>query len=93
MSSIATRNGRLSGDRVPCRSCGAPMVFVETTNGRRMPLEPEPSPEGTVAIDEDGYAVATRRGGALPANVPAGAPRYVPHHARCPQGRDWQRRR
>ena len=29
-----------------CRSCGADIIWVITQNGAKMPLDPEPSPEG-----------------------------------------------
>jgi hypothetical protein len=40
-----------------CRSCEAPIVWAKTANNRRMPLDPEPVPDGNVwvvSVDQDG---------------------------------------
>lgn len=63
-----------------CRSCGAPMRWVETSAGRRMPLDPDPSSAGNVVIEADGKARV------LP---PVEAARYTgekftSHFATCP---------
>jgi hypothetical protein len=33
-----------------CRSCDAPVLWVETSAGRKMPLDPEPVEDGNVVI-------------------------------------------
>lgn len=35
-------------DPATCKSCGARIRWVITTAGKRMPLDPEPHPEGTI---------------------------------------------
>lgn len=39
-----------------CRSCGAPIVWVITEAGKRMPIDREPHPDGNVipSVDLDG---------------------------------------
>jgi hypothetical protein len=34
----------------PCRSCGTEMRWATTTKGKRIPLDNEPSGEGTIAL-------------------------------------------
>lgn len=34
-----------------CRSCGERVVWAETVNGRRMPVDAEPSPMGNVTLE------------------------------------------
>jgi hypothetical protein len=33
-----------------CRSCGAQIVWAVTEAGKRMPVDPEPSPDGNVEL-------------------------------------------
>lgn len=73
----------------PCRSCGAMLRWVRTRAGKAMPLDAEPVADGNVVLGEDGTArVLTRKqveqGGIV-------GPRYVSHHATCPQAKQWRR--
>jgi hypothetical protein len=63
-----------------CRSCGAAITWTVTVAGKRMPLDDQPHPDGTVLIDPDGRS-----------RVPAKAdlinttrPRWMPHWATSP---------
>ena len=38
-----------------CKSCGAPIIWVRTENGKMMPLDANPDTEGTIGI-VDGVA-------------------------------------
>lgn len=71
--------------RVACKGCGELMTWVNTTQGRAMPLDPAPVPNGNVVIVRDG-------GGGLLAeylrrtDTPApGTPRYQSHFSSCPE--------
>ena len=67
-----------------CKLCGADIIFVRTKLGALMPLDAEPSPDGTVELikDEDGDVAAVVTGN-LTLFDPEGARRYVPHWATC----------
>lgn len=64
-----------------CRSCMAPIYWAITTNGKRMPVDSQPSPHGSFRLEErpdepDPLAVW----------IPAGhAPNlHEAHFVRCP---------
>lgn len=64
-----------------CKSCGQPIVWCRTDTGKRMPVDPEPSPEGNLVLIA-GELPTTRsvsRGGHQP-----GEPLYVSHFKTCP---------
>lgn len=73
-----------------CRSCGAPILWAITTAGKPMPVDAVPDPAGNVSVE--------REAGRLVARVHTepslfGEPRHMPHHATCPQGTEWKKRR
>lgn len=68
-----------------CRSCGAEIVWKYTENRKRIPLDAEPNPNGNVYF-RHGKAVVLGAG-----EFPVGTTRYMPHHATCPQGKEWKR--
>lgn len=81
-----------------CRSCGAQILWgITDCTGTAMPIDAEPSEDGNVVI------VADRIRGAAPLLrvLAPGARslldddevRYMPHHATCPQGEKWRRKR
>ena len=75
-----------------CTGCGKPIRWVLTVGGKRMPLDPDPTPEGTVvrAVLEDGAVRAKVLTGAeLPALVTA----WRPHWVTCPNSAEFHRRR
>jgi hypothetical protein len=86
-----------------CRSCGEPIVWTITTNGKRMPVDAEPvvAPRG-FRIDEDvldeaqqGFNDDDLRPGkeliARFAPVPdVGERLYQSHFSACPQGANWR---
>jgi hypothetical protein len=63
---------------VPCKACGAPMIWVRTAKGKMMPLDAEPTPDGTWGIGEDGVAYHQE-----PSDLFAGMLRKS-HYATCP---------
>ena len=58
------------GERGSCRSCGAEILWVETQNGKRMPLDF--TPERRFVIDPSNGMLAKLRN------------TYVSHFATCP---------
>lgn len=66
-----------------CNSCGAPIRWVETPTGKRMPLDPEPVVGGNIEIGDDGIA---RVFGKAEADVRAanGDLLHKSHFATCP---------
>lgn len=76
---------------VPCRSCRAPMFWVITADGKRMPVNATPDPKG-------GFVLTLKSTGELHAEVampstPANRNRYVSHFATCPQADQHRRSR
>lgn len=76
----------MSGDRALCRSCGASILWaVSAKTGKRMPLDGEPTATGTMAFNPQGHAEYVDPKGDDP------RPRFLSHHASCPQGASWKR--
>jgi hypothetical protein len=80
----------MSQDFVLCRSCKARIVFAWTATGARMPLNAEPSSDGTffvfwppdvARIECEHHLAVTER--ATKARR-ASRPRRLPHFATCP---------
>lgn len=77
-----------------CRSCEAEIVWVQTTQGRRMPVDKEPSDEGNVWIPGDltGQVRATVLSKEDATDWRAtGIVLYRSHFASCPQAPQWRR--
>ena len=82
----------------PCRTCGLPIWWLETLNGRPMPLDPRPHPSGNVIVGTRSvpeslaldavrpvarHAVVLGASAPLPAGWPEDTPRWMPHWATC----------
>lgn len=68
-----------------CRRCRAPIVWCLTTaNGRRQPVDFEPTEEGNVAVMQgpDGVLYVRTVTAARP-DIRPGEWRAMPHHATC----------
>jgi hypothetical protein len=74
---------------VPCRSCGAAVVWlVNVQTGRPAPIDEQPDPVGNlVRVGEGEYEHAG------PANLLDDRPRYVSHFATCPAADEWRGKR
>jgi len=79
-----------------CRSCSALIRWVVSENGVHMPIDAAPSDNGNL------YLYKADVGGRCCAQVMVGRKRddlrrigrlYISHHATCPQGREWRRKR
>jgi len=83
-----------------CRSCKAPVLWVQTEAGKAMPLDPEPHADGNVEMT--GRVARSKLGGMVQV-VRVVAPqsslfgdeaptRYLPHFATCPQADEHRQR-
>lgn len=79
-----------------CRSCGAEIFWATSSTGKAMPLNAKPDPMGNVRVYG---APATRSAVVLAghrltlARGANGPPLYMPHHATCPQGQAWRKKK
>jgi len=76
-----------------CSACGAPIRWATTTKGRRMPIDPEPHPEGNIRLQEldDGIAPIAHVLDALDASMTS-EPLYRSHFATCPEADEFRRK-
>ena len=70
-----------------CRSCGEPIVWTVTKNGKKMPVDAEASSEGTFALEDDGRNVAAvfHPKGSAP-------DLHESHFGTCPDRDGWRKR-
>lgn len=71
-----------------CRFCGYPIRIVWLAEGKRLVLDAEPHPAGTVVTGDGILADGNPDAGALPpperlATFPLSVPRYRPHFPGC----------
>ena len=76
-----------------CRSCGAPIIWVETERERKMPIDRMPTEDGNVEIigmKAGVQIVKVHRN----ANTPAlfAERRYTSHFVTCPNADEWRQR-
>jgi hypothetical protein len=64
-----------------CRSCEAPMRWVVTGRGRRMPVDFDPHEDGNVVVDANGRAEVYRE---TPMTIDSGSTVHFSHFATCP---------
>lgn len=79
-----------------CRSCRATIEWAVTANGKRMPVDVTPTPEGNVTTVPGGAGPGTLLAlvhppGQLPFD--ADEPRYTSHFATCPNADSHRRPR
>lgn len=83
-----------------CRSCGAPIVWVETEAkgdkpGRKMPLDADPENLSRAATFDNGNIIFTKAttgdGTPIVRYVPAGPGRARSHFASCPNAKSHRR--
>jgi len=68
-----------------CRSCGRPVLWAVTGNGRRMPIDPTPRADGNLVLD---YGTPNR----VHVDPHSSGPRHTSHFATCPHA-DQHRRK
>lgn len=80
-----------------CKGCGAPIDWIKTTEGRNMPIDPEPvfiiEGGGTDRFVTDEGAVVLGRVARPDEESPALPVGFVPHWKTCPNAADFRRRR
>lgn len=72
-----------------CQSCSAEIFFALTRKGHRMPINKIPDPKGNVVVEPVGTSSFLAH--VVDMFTKPEAKRYMPHHATCPQGREWRR--
>jgi hypothetical protein len=73
-----------------CKSCGEPIRWaLMTGTGHAMPLNPDPDPEGNVAIIESGDKSLAK---IISKTSSWEGDRYMPHFVTCPQGKAWSKK-
>lgn len=76
-----------------CRSCKAPIRFVlGLEEGRYMPLDLEPVPDGPWAIEETVRGPQLVQAKKVATSLFGEPERYVSHWATCPDAKDWHAR-
>jgi hypothetical protein len=82
-----------------CRSCGATIRWATTVNGKRIPVDDEPVPDGNLVLSDPtpgAYAptaaqyVAPEQPSLFPEPDP---PRFRSHYATCPDADRWRKTR
>lgn len=82
----------MTADLPTCSGCGAPVRWVLTVGGRRMPLDPDPHPDGNVVrVTIDGGLVRAKvlTGAEMPAQDVA----WRAHWTTCPASEGFRRRK
>lgn len=74
-----------AGTTGTCRGCSARMEWVKSADGKNVPLDPEPHPDGNIVIDDEGVALYAERG-----SFPV---MYLSHFATCPRADEFRRKR
>jgi hypothetical protein len=65
-----------------CKACGASIQFYKTPDGKRMPVDTAPNPDGNLVLDgqdDDGNRMVRM----VDLFTPSGAVLYMPHWATC----------
>lgn len=74
------------GKAAQCKSCKAAIVWIETHDGKAMPIDAVPSTsKGTIVVNEAGTQGDVVAGEALDLLRAAGRQLFVSHFATCPQ--------
>jgi hypothetical protein len=66
-----------------CRACGQRIAWVTTSHGNAMPVDPEPTPAGNVAVMRDGAGRVISRVATQTRPPEAFETVYMPHVATC----------
>jgi len=73
-----------------CRTCEAPIIWAVTERGKPMPVDAEPTPDGTVLLEPLGLGFRAR---VLPAHRAFGRKDLrKSHFVLCPDAPKWRRR-
>lgn len=75
-------------NRAKCRSCGAPIIWVETANAKLIPLDAEPVEDGNITLGISGLAYVGEN--AWPLFTEGN--RYKSHFETCPQAKSGRKK-
>lgn len=78
------------GTPVACPDCRAPILWLTTPKGNRMPVDAQPHAEGNVVVEGATCAVLGRN--QLPGARAAGRPLHRHHRLSCPHADKWARK-
>ena len=67
--------------RTICNSCHQPVWWKLTSNGKRMPIDPDPVPDGNLILDGENTVLVI---GPIDVLADPDTARYVSHFATCP---------
>lgn len=73
--------------RKPCEWCSQGILLAVGPRGGTVPLDPEPSPRGTMILLGEAAGTLTR--GQVEGMRAAGKPLYQHHRHSCPRAREW----
>lgn len=77
-----------------CRSCGAAIIWATTDRGVSMPVDRDPAAGGNVSLTPHAARDGQWRAAVVAPRLAFGRTDLrMPHHATCPQGRAWKRKR
>lgn len=76
----------------PCRSCSRQVIWATTLAGKKMPVDPDPDPAGTVILSLRGNVVMARMRKAGEA-LALGERSRVSHFKTCPSADQHRHRR
>jgi hypothetical protein len=78
-----------------CRSCRAPIVWARTVNGKRMPVDRDPTPDGNLVLAVPGVDDTEPYVTVVDPDQPMldDPPRYRSHYATCPDADRWRKQR
>ena len=74
-----------SDEQGSCKSCKAAIRWGITVNNKRIPLNFQPDPAGSIRLEANGKAVY------LPKNTEYTGDRYMPHHETCPSAAEYRK--
>lgn len=78
----------------PCGSCRTEIIWAATDDGKLMPIEPDPSPRGNVALYNwagqlRANSVPNAKAAAMRA---AGREMFLSHFVNCPHAETWRKK-
>lgn len=72
-----------------CRSCRKPVLWAITQKGARIPVDPEPVPNGNIELRDDGNGEIR----STTVKPDPSVRKYVAHFATCPNANNHRRKR
>jgi hypothetical protein len=74
-----------------CRTCGAAFIWTKTQNGKRMPVDAEPSSAGNYILQDDGDTPLAVRLANDTAATYTGE-KHQSHFETCPDAKRWSKK-